>query len=293
MATNLTLPLSLDESVRPLRADVLLTDGALAVVRTLEPGDGAMLHELHERVSDDAAANAVLLGGPSAPHTRTWSTCSARRTHSPWRPRCGDGSSPLRPPSRSTPGPARSRSSSTTPSVARGSAPSCSSILPPWRVIAEFAGSRPRCWQRTTGCSGSSATPGSASNAGSTRVCMCWRWTRDVTPAVQDAADRREFGDETRSLAPLLAPRSVAVYGVRRDGSGIGATALRSIRERRLPRRARRDPSHGRRSRRGVGDGVPRRPWSADRPCGDRGTGAARGLRPGGRRQSRECPPRW
>ena len=54
MATNLTLPLSLDESVRPLHADVLLADGALAVVRTLEPGDGAMLHELHERVSDDA-----------------------------------------------------------------------------------------------------------------------------------------------------------------------------------------------------------------------------------------------
>ncbi len=35
-------------------ADVLLSDGALAVVRTLEPGDGAGLHDLHERASDEA-----------------------------------------------------------------------------------------------------------------------------------------------------------------------------------------------------------------------------------------------
>src|SRR5688500_6263098 len=35
-------------------ADVLLSDGGLAVVRTLEPGDGAALHDLHERASDDA-----------------------------------------------------------------------------------------------------------------------------------------------------------------------------------------------------------------------------------------------
>ena len=35
-------------------ADVLLSDGALAVVRTLEPGDGPALHDLHERASDEA-----------------------------------------------------------------------------------------------------------------------------------------------------------------------------------------------------------------------------------------------
>jgi acyl-CoA synthetase (NDP forming)/GNAT superfamily N-acetyltransferase len=49
------------------------------------------------------------------------------------------------------------------------------------------------------------------------------------TPKVQDAADRREFQAESRSLAPFLAPRSVAVAGVRGDGSGVGAAVLRSI----------------------------------------------------------------
>lgn len=50
-----------------------------------------------------------------------------------------------------------------------------------------------------------------------------------VTAAAQDAADRREFAAEARSLRPLLAPRSVAVYGARRDGSGLGAAILAAI----------------------------------------------------------------
>jgi acyl-CoA synthetase (NDP forming)/L-amino acid N-acyltransferase YncA len=44
-----------------------------------------------------------------------------------------------------------------------------------------------------------------------------------------EAADERECRAETRSLQPLLYPRSVAVAGVRRDGSGVGAAVLRSI----------------------------------------------------------------
>ncbi|KQY64444.1 MULTISPECIES: acetate--CoA ligase [unclassified Nocardioides] len=43
------------------------------------------------------------------------------------------------------------------------------------------------------------------------------------------AADERECQSEARSLRPLLYPRSVAVTGVRRDGTGIGATILRSV----------------------------------------------------------------
>lgn len=50
-----------------------------------------------------------------------------------------------------------------------------------------------------------------------------------VTAAAQAAADRREFAAEAHSLRPLLAPRSVAVYGVRRDGSGLGAAVLAAI----------------------------------------------------------------
>jgi len=53
--------------------------------------------------------------------------------------------------------------------------------------------------------------------------------TTTSTPAVQNAADRREFQAQSRSLAPLLAPRSVAVVGVRSDGTGVGAAVVRSI----------------------------------------------------------------
>ena len=44
------------------------------------------------------------------------------------------------------------------------------------------------------------------------------------------AADARECRAEARSMRPLLYPRSVAVTGVRRDGTGIGAAVLGSIR---------------------------------------------------------------
>lgn len=43
------------------------------------------------------------------------------------------------------------------------------------------------------------------------------------------AADERECASERNSLHGLLHPRSVAIYGARHDGSGIGATLLRSI----------------------------------------------------------------
>ncbi len=49
------------------------------------------------------------------------------------------------------------------------------------------------------------------------------------TTRVQEAIDAREAVAERRSLRPLLYPRSVAVVGVRRDGSGVGAAVLRSV----------------------------------------------------------------
>ncbi len=45
------------------------------------------------------------------------------------------------------------------------------------------------------------------------------------------AVEAREARAEAHSLRPLLHPRSLAVVGVRRDGSGIGAGILRSVRE--------------------------------------------------------------
>ncbi len=61
--------------------------------------------------------------------------------------------------------------------------------------------------------------------AGSVHVEMDTTASYDVLRA----ADERECRSEARSLAPLLRPRSVAVVGARRDGSGVGAAVLRSI----------------------------------------------------------------
>jgi acyl-CoA synthetase (NDP forming)/GNAT superfamily N-acetyltransferase len=44
-----------------------------------------------------------------------------------------------------------------------------------------------------------------------------------------EAADARETVAEAASLRPLLSPRSVAVVGVRRDGTGVGAAILAAI----------------------------------------------------------------
>ncbi|HWU32751.1 MAG TPA: GNAT family N-acetyltransferase [Marmoricola sp.] len=50
-----------------------------------------------------------------------------------------------------------------------------------------------------------------------------------ASPDYLRAADAREFASERSSLRGLLHPRSIAVYGARHDGSGIGATVLHSI----------------------------------------------------------------
>jgi acyl-CoA synthetase (NDP forming)/GNAT superfamily N-acetyltransferase len=47
--------------------------------------------------------------------------------------------------------------------------------------------------------------------------------------AALEAADARETVAEAESLRPLLCPRSVAVVGVRRDGSGVGAAIVEAI----------------------------------------------------------------
>lgn len=56
-----------------------------------------------------------------------------------------------------------------------------------------------------------------------------WELSTSPSETALDAADQRDRVAETRSLAPLLYPRSVAVLGVRRDGAGIGNAVLRSI----------------------------------------------------------------
>lgn len=51
-----------------------------------------------------------------------------------------------------------------------------------------------------------------------------------ATARAVEAADARDGRAEARSLAPLLAPHSVVVVGVRRDGTGAGAAVVEAIR---------------------------------------------------------------
>ena len=117
--------------------------------------------------------------------------------------------------------------------------------------------------------------------------------TTTSTPAVQNAADRREFQAQSRSLAPLLAPRSVAVVGVRSDGTGVGAAVLRSIASNGYAGRRGRRPSQtqerGRSARLPVVQGRappggPRRDRRPSRVDRIRARGLGRGRRTGGGR---------
>ena len=49
----------------------------------------------------------------------------------------------------------------------------------------------------------------------------------EVSPAALDAADRREWRSEARSLRPLLYPESVAVVGVRRTAAAWATASSR------------------------------------------------------------------
>jgi len=51
----------------------------------------------------------------------------------------------------------------------------------------------------------------------------------EPTAAVEERQRARESGPEAASIARLLTPSSVAVYGVRRDGTGGGATVVRHL----------------------------------------------------------------
>jgi acyl-CoA synthetase (NDP forming)/GNAT superfamily N-acetyltransferase len=51
------------------------------------------------------------------------------------------------------------------------------------------------------------------------------------SPRTLSSADERESASEERSLAPLFHPRTVAVVGVRRDGTGTGSAIVDSIQQ--------------------------------------------------------------
>ena len=271
----------------PPPADVLLADGTIARVRVATPDDTEALAALHAGMSGGQPADAVLLAQPA--RRRGVRRAPARAT--PARSRCWSsaraGWSRWPPPSRSSPRWPRSPSSSTTPCTAWASAACCSSTSPRparalgmRRFVAEVLGEN-RAMIDVFLDAGFAVRR--RAESGTVHVEM------DTVASAEavEAADERECRAETRSLQPLLYPRSVAVAGVRRDGSGVGAAVLRSI----VAGGYRGDlwavhpQADG--DRRRPGDAAAARPARAGRPGGRRGAGPAGGRHAARRRGRR------
>lgn len=209
-------------------ADVLLTDGALAVVRTLEPGDRDALDSLHDRVSDESVRLRFFALSRRAGHEYVEHLLVSPDTIALVAEVHG------RIVALATAEPVDHESSEIAFLVDddlrgqglgtlllehlaalardRGIRRFEAEVLPEnHRMLDVFAGAGFEAVRRVE--SG----------------VQLLNLDTSVTPAVQEAADQREFRAESGSLARMLAPRSVAVYGVRRDGTGIGATVLRAI----------------------------------------------------------------
>ncbi|WP_157537021.1 bifunctional GNAT family N-acetyltransferase/acetate--CoA ligase family protein [Nocardioides sp. Root190] len=209
-------------------ADVLLADGAVATIRTIRPGDGAALDDLHQRASRTSLWLRFFTGGSVPAHAYVEHVLSSSSTIArvAWS---GD----------------RAIGLATAEPVDGTSAEVAFLVDDELRghglgtLLLEHlaAAARDRGIHRFTALV-------LAENARMLEVFadagfhttthrdggeVELRLDITVTAVAQTAADRREFSSEARSLRPLLTPRSVALYGVRRDGSGLGAAILAAI----------------------------------------------------------------
>ena len=210
-------------------ADVLLSDGTFASIRPVAVGDGPALHDLHGSVSDDSFFFRFFGTGRRAAHVYVDHVLSSSGTLA-LVALCGDRLVGLATAEPTGPGCyevaflvaddvrghgvgtllvehladlARSRGATT--------------------FTAEVLADNHRMLEVFTGAGFD------VLRAGSGGECQLRLDIADG-PEAQAAADLREFRSEQQSLRPLLAPRSVAVYGARRDGSGIGGAILAAIR---------------------------------------------------------------
>jgi acyl-CoA synthetase (NDP forming)/GNAT superfamily N-acetyltransferase len=216
------------ETHLPAPADVLMSDGRLAVIRCLTPGDGPALHALHQQVSDDSlrlrffspsreGAHAYVdhvLADPDTIAVVAEVSCRlvALATAEP----LGPGASEV------------------AFLVADGyhDLGLGTLLLEHLAALARDRGIRrfeAEVLLENSAMIGVLRHAGFESSRHLEHGVMIVELSTTCTTSVQEAADQREFSSEARSLRPLLAPRSVAVAGVRGDGSGVGAAVLRSI----------------------------------------------------------------
>jgi acyl-CoA synthetase (NDP forming)/GNAT superfamily N-acetyltransferase len=209
-------------------ADVLLTDGRVGVVRRLAPEDAEQLHDLHAKVSDESlrlrffsasrtAAQQYVDHVLSAPETLALvaevdNQVVGLATAEPIRPRI-------------------SEIAFLVADELRGQGLG-TLLLEHLAALARDQGIRrfeadvlSENHQMLSVFSDAGFDVAKRSESGEVIIEL----GTTVTPALQAAVDDREFAAEARSLEPMLKPSSIALVGVRRDGTGIGAAVLRSI----------------------------------------------------------------
>ena len=209
-------------------ADVLLADGSIAVVRPLCSDDGPALHELHGRVSDEAIRLRFFSVSRHAVHAYVDHVMADPGTLALIAERQGRliGLATAEPM-----GPSRSEIAFLVDDGARGLGVGTLLLehlaaLARSRGITSFeADVLAENHAMLTVFSDAGFTSQRNFDVGTVVLTLGTGSTHESTAR----ADAREFQAEAQSLAPLLRPDSLAVVGVRADGTGIGSTVLRSI----------------------------------------------------------------
>ena len=212
----------------PAPADVLLADGSIAVIRPLRPEDALALHELHERVSDEAIRLRFFSVARHAAHAYVDHVLDDPETLALVADRHGRlvGFATAEPMT-----PTRSEVSFLVADDMRGHGVAT--------LLLEHLAARALTLGITeleadvltenhgmlTVFSGAGYTDTRSFDIGTVVLTLGTSATQEST----ERSDSREFLAEARSLQPMLRPSSLAVVGARSDGTGIGATVLRSI----------------------------------------------------------------
>ena len=211
-------------------ADVLLTDGSIAVLRPLRTDDGPSLHDLHDHLSDESLRLRFFSVGRYAAHQYvdhvlaspdTLALVAERQgrliglaTAEPARPGCAEVAFLVVDDERGHGVGTLLLEHLAALALRHGYVLLEAEVLSEnYAMLHVFSDCGYQVARR--------------SEQGSVLLTL----ESAQSPAAAGLADVREFAAESRSLVPLLRPRSVAVVGARSDGTGIGATVLRSIGE--------------------------------------------------------------
>ena len=211
-------------------ADVLLADGSIAVVRPLRADDGPALHDLHERVSDEALRLRFFSAGRHAAHLYVDHVMASSdalvlvaerqgrligvATAEPVRPDTAEVAFLVLDAERGHGVGTLLLEHLAALALRHGFVVLEAEVLSDnYAMLSVFADGGYQV-SRTV-------------EDGTVLLTL----DSEQSQLAAGRADIREFAAEARSLHPLLRPRSVAVVGARSDGTGIGATVLRSIGE--------------------------------------------------------------